>query len=305
LRRTRNHKAYQQVTTTWQNSDIQPRVPEPKVIPRTSSSYPPLLAEQQTAFFREVLTALNECNVGYAVTGAFALQRHTGIWHPTKDMDISLPQPSVPQALECLKRVGYRCEITDAAWLAKAFRADFFVDLITGMSNGVISVDEQWIERAHPALIVGVPTRVLAPEELLASKLFVARRERFDGADIAHILYATSASLDWDRLLTIIGAHWQLLLWSLVFFSYVYPAHVSMVPEQVWHELIGRFEKTIATPNSAAPFRGSLIDQFLFAIDVREWGMKDQLEEYRAQRLADSKQLEYISKDFYENRGHG
>jgi hypothetical protein len=266
-------------------------VPEPKAIPRTSSSYPPLLAEQQTAFFREVLTALNECHVGYAVTGAFALQRHTGIWHPTKDLDISLPRPSVPDALKCLERVGYRCEVTDRVWLAKAFRADFFVDLITGMSNGVISMDEQWIERAHPAVIVGVPSRVLAPEELLASKLFVARRERFDGADIAHILYATSASLDWNRLLALVGEHWQLLLWSLVFFSYVYPAHVNLVPAEVWQELLTRFQKTVATPNSGAPFRGSLIDQFLFAIDVREWGMKDQLADYRSQRLEEAPSL--------------
>ncbi len=265
------------------------RVPEPKTIPRTSSSYPPFLAEQQTAFFREVLTALNECGVGYAVTGAFALQRHTGIWHPTKDLDISLPSQSVASALDCLQRLGYRCEVTDAVWLAKAFRADFFVDMITGMSNGVISVDERWIERAHPAVIVGVPTRVLAPEELLASKLFVARRERFDGADIAHILYATSASLDWDRLLEVVGEHWQLLLWSLVFFTYVYPAHVNMVPATIWQELIARFEKTITTPNANAPFRGSLIDQFLFSIDVKEWGMKDQLAEYRTQRLEEAK----------------
>jgi hypothetical protein len=284
-----NRLADQWFTTTYQKCTIQPAVPEPKAIPRTSSSYPPLLAEQQTAFFREVLTALNECSVGYAVTGAFALQRHTGIWHPTKDLDISLPPESVSNALQCLERVGYRCEVTDAVWLAKAFRSDFFVDLITGMSNGVISVDQQWIERAHPAIIVGVPTRVLAPEELLASKLFVARRERFDGADIAHILYATSASMDWTRLLAVVGEHWQLLLWSLVFFAYVYPAHVNMVPDVVWKELLSRFEKTIRNPRAGAPFRGSLIDQFLFAIDVREWGMKDQLAEYRTQRLDDAR----------------
>jgi hypothetical protein len=132
---------------------------------------------------------------------------------------------------------------------------------------------------------------VLAPEELIASKLFVARRERFDGADIAHILYATSASLDWNRLLTLVGEHWQLLLWSLVFFSYVYPAHVNLVPAEVWQELLKRFQKTVENSNSGAPFRGSLIDQFLFAIDVREWGMKDQLADYRAQRLDEAPSL--------------
>ena len=125
-----------------------------------------------------MLNALNESGVRYAVTGAFALQRHTGIWHDTKDLDVSLTQSSVKTALQCLERLGYRGEITDPVWLAKAFGEEFFVDLVTGMSNGVISVDSQWIDRAHPAIIVGVPTRVLAPEELLASKLFVVRRER-------------------------------------------------------------------------------------------------------------------------------
>jgi hypothetical protein len=57
------------------------------------------------------------------------------------------------------------------------------------MSNAVLTVEDSWIERAQPAVLEGVRSRVLAPEELLASKLFVTRTERFDGADIAHIIY--------------------------------------------------------------------------------------------------------------------
>ena len=253
---------------------------------RTSSSFPPRLSERQKAFFREVLNALNEGGVRYAVAGAFALQRHTGIWHDTKDLDVSLSQDSVDGALNCMKRLGYRCEITDPVWLAKAFGEEFFIDFVTGMSNGVIPVDPQWIERAHSAVIVGVPTRVLAPEELLASKLFVVRRERFDGADIAHILYATGADLDWGRLLGIVGEHWQLLLWSLVFFAYIYPANVDQVPAYVWQHLTSKFGETIKAPDPKAPFRSSLVDEFLFAIDVQEWGLADQLAKYRTRRLA-------------------
>jgi hypothetical protein len=37
-------------------------------------------------------------------------------------------------------------------------------------------------------------------------------------------------------------------------------------------------------PDPAAPFRGSLIDPHLFAIDVNEWGFEDQLSEYRSRR---------------------
>src|SRR5882672_221233 len=72
-----------------------------------------------------------------------------------------------------------------------------------------------------PATVVGIQTHILAAEELLASKLFVVRRERFDGADIAHIIYATAGQLDWSRILELSGAHWEMLFWSLVLFRYI------------------------------------------------------------------------------------
>ena len=83
----------------------------------------------------------------------------------------------------------------DPVWLAKARRGEYFVDLITGMSNGVVRVDYSWIRRASRTQIFGISARVLAPEELIASKVFVTRRERFDGADIATLSTAHVASL--------------------------------------------------------------------------------------------------------------
>jgi hypothetical protein len=173
--------------------------------------------------------------------------------------------------------------------LFKAHRDDFFVDLITGMSNGVITVDSTWIERALPAMIHGVATRVLAPEELLASKLFVTRRERFDGADIAHIIYGTRGRLDWGRVLSLVGEHWEMLLWALVLFRYVYPAQSNYVPGTLWQDLVARFLNQLANPDAKADFRGSLVDDNMFAIDVNEWGLPDVLERHRAKRLAQSK----------------
>ena len=62
-------------------------------------------------------------------------------------------------------------------------------------------------------------TRVLAAEELVASKVFVARRERFDGADIAHVIYGTRGKLDWQRILRMVGEHWEICSGSLCFFA--------------------------------------------------------------------------------------
>lgn len=231
--------------------------------------------------------------VPYVISGAFALQQHTGIWRDTKDLDLFLPADAVPQALEALRSDGFDCEICDEVWLAKAHRGDFFVDLITGMSNAVITVDQTWIERASPTNIFGIPVRVLAPEELIASKLFVTRRERFDGADIAHVIYGTKGRLDWNRLLEIVGEHWEVLFWALTLFHYVYPSKSNYVPRQIWDEFLQRFKAEIDHPDPKAKFRGSLIDDKMFAIDVAEWGMENLLDDYRVRR--DPKLQEVVS----------
>ena len=244
----------------------------------------PAFPPEQERLFREVLLVLNQGGIPYVVSGAFALQKHTGIWRDTKDLDVFLAAQHLPQALESLINDGFECAVVDPVWLAKAHRGDFYVDLICGMSNAVIIVEDSWIERGMATEIVGVPVRVLAPEELIASKLFVTRRERFDGADVAHVIYGTRGRLDWERLLQLAGSHWEMLLWALVLFRYVYPAHSSYVPAQVWDGLLQRLQHELANPNPHAKFRGSLVDEKMFAIDIHEWGLDNLVDALRAQR---------------------
>ncbi len=108
------------------------------------------------------------------------------------------------------------------------------------MSNAVITVQREWIDRASNAEVLGVLVKVLAAEELIASKLFVTRRERFDGADIVHVIHGTGGKLDWNRILQLIGEHWMVLLWVLVLYQYIYPAHSEFVPRTLWNELLSR-----------------------------------------------------------------
>jgi hypothetical protein len=250
-----------------------------------TSSMPMEVPEEQATLFREVLVALEQKRVPYAVSGAFALRQHTGICRFTKDLDLFMTARTVGEALPILRECGFECEVVDPVWLAKARKGEFFVDLITGMSNGVLVVENSWIERANPAVVQDVETRVLAPEELVASKIFVARRERFDGADVAHVIYGTYPSFDWDREMQLVGANWEMLLWSLVLFRYVYPAQSHYVPAAIWHELLQRLENELARPNPTANFRGSLVDNNMFAIDVSEWGLANLLEDERRKRL--------------------
>lgn len=254
-------------------------------IPKTSSQ-PSEQPGEQVELFRDVLSALESCRIPYAISGAFSLRQHTGICRYTKDLDLFLTANNSSLALDCLRGIGLQCEVTDPVWLSKAWRDGYFVDLITGMSNGMITVEDSWIERARPAVVHGVKTRVLAPEELVASKIFVAKRERFDGADIAHVIYGTYGDFDWKREMDLVGEHWEMLLWLLMLFRYVYPAQSHFVPFEIWCELVTRFSHEVKRPNPQAQFRGSLIDENMFAIDVDEWELPDLLEESRRIRLA-------------------
>ena len=132
--------------------------------------------------------------------------------------------------------------------------------------------------------------KVLAAEELIASKLFVTRRERFDGADVVHVIHGTGGKLDWNRILHLIGEHWMMLLWALVLYQYVYPAHSEFVPHTLWNELLSRLRDELDHPDPHAVFRGSLIDENMFAIDSKEWGMANLNEQMRSAQAAHHEQ---------------
>jgi hypothetical protein len=250
-------------------------------LPVTSSIEPDWPPEARECY-EDALRALLEQNLNFAVGGAVSVHTHTGIWRTTKDLDLLLTPGDMPGALKCLEARGFDTYVQDPVWLAKARRGDYYVDLITGIGNASRVVDETWIERSIPEVVLGIPCRVLGVEELIASKIFVAYRERFDGADVVHLFRCCSQSLDWPRLLQLAGAHWELLFWSLVLFAYVYPAETDIVPDKVWDELTGWFSDRIKRPNKEAPFRGSLLDPRMFAIDVEEWGERDLYREYCA-----------------------
>lgn len=250
-------------------------------LPVTSSSEPDWPPDARDCY-RDALQALLDINIAFVVGGAFAVHTHTGIWRPTKDLDILLPAKDMPQALEQLRRRGFKTWVKDPVWLAKAERGAYFVDLITGIGNASLGVDSSWIDHSTPEVVLGIPCQVMGVEELIATKIFVAFRERFDGADVVHLLRSCFRSLDWTRLLLLAGSHWELLFWSLVLFAYVYPAHTDAIPAHVWDAMTTAFSDRVKHPNKEAPFRGTLVDPRMFAIDAEEWGERNLYKEFCA-----------------------
>jgi len=227
-------------------------------------------------FYRRSLLALNGASVQYLVGGAFALSRYTGIGRRTKDLDLFVRQKDLDLLLRVLADAGFRTEVTFPHWLGKAFSGRDLVDVIHSSGNGIVAVDDEWLEHAVGDDVLGVPVKLCPVEEMLWSKAFIMERERFDGSDVLHLLRARADMLDWKRLVRRFGAHWRVLFGHLVLFGYVYPSDRDMIPRWVLQEmtwkLVGEQE---APPPEAQVCRGTLLSRAQFLVDVEQWGYED------------------------------
>ena len=226
---------------------------------------------------REALRVLQEQGFEPMVGGAYALKTHTGIWRDTKDLDLFLRKDQVGGALQALARAGYRTELTDPLWLAKAYSGPYFIDLIFSSGNGIGTVDEYWLRRAATNTVLDRDALIVPAEEMIWQKAFIQERERFDGADIHHLLRCKGAQLDWDHLLWRFGGrHWEVLLVHLITFRFSFPSDKDQVPERVMRDLVGRLERREAEPAAKERIcRGTLLSRQQYLPETNVEGYRD------------------------------
>jgi hypothetical protein len=235
------------------------------------------LTPQTEAFYREVVTTLNAAEAPYLVGGAYALEHYTGIARATKDLDLFVRQEDLRAMFPLFQSIGCRTEIPFPHWLAKAHRDDDLIDLIYSSGNGIATVDGEWFRHATTGDLLGLPARFIPVEEMIWSKALIMERERFDGADVLHLIRARSAEMDWTRLLARFGDHhWPGLLAHLVLFGFVYPGARDLVPAKVMDELLGRLERQKSAPvTDPRVCRGTILSRAQYLVDIEEWGLQD------------------------------
>jgi hypothetical protein len=227
-------------------------------------------------FYRRTLHVLSDARVPFLVGGSHALLNYTGIIRDTKDFDLFVRREELDAALVALREAGYHTEVTFPHWLAKAKQGNDVVDLVFSSGNGVCRVDDIWFRFATEADVLGMPVKIAPVEELLWQKAFVMERERYDGADVAHILRSCAESLDWNRLLQRFDPHWQLLLSYLVLFGFIYPSERHRVPTSVLTELTNRLQADIGAPASDDRVcRGTLMSRAQYLLDIGRYGYED------------------------------
>jgi hypothetical protein len=225
-------------------------------------------------FYRDTLEILTKNKVPFVVGGALALKHFAGIARDTKDLDVFLKKEDLEHAMAVLEDADFETEILYPHWLGKAWSGPHFVDFIFDSANGLCPVDDGWFEFAAKCTLWGVPVLVSPAEEMLVSKAFVMERERFDGADVYHLLEACGSSLDWDRTLKRFGDHWRVLLGHLIFFSFVYPQKRNAIPKRVMTMLLDR-AKAEQKPEHVEVCRGTLLSREQYLVDLRERGYAD------------------------------
>jgi hypothetical protein len=247
-------------------------VSRPEAVPSAEA----ILDERAADFYRAAMRVLDDAGTPYLVGGSFAFACYTGISGRTKDLDLFVRPSDVDAAIRALADAGYQTEMHRPTWIAKATRGDDLVDVIFSSGNDLARVDEEWFEHARPARALGRRVRLIPMEEMIWSKGFVMERERYDGADVIHLIRAGEGRLDWDRLLRRFGHHWRVLLAHIVLFDYVFPSERHLVGADLRRELLQRAQQEADEPPLDKRIcYGSFLSRHQYRIDLERDGFSD------------------------------
>lgn len=234
------------------------------------------IAPHTAAFYRRALRLLTDNGVPFLVGGAFAHACFTGIRRVTKDLDLFIRREDFDRVARLARAESWHAEMSYPHWLAKVYDGEDFIDLIFNSGNGVTPVDDRWFHDNAEADVLGVMVKLANMEDSLLSKAFIMERERYDGADIAHLLLLNADQLDWGGLLHRFGANWRVLLAHLTLFGYIYPADRHRIPRWVMDELLMRLaEESAGSPPRDRVCAGTLLSREQYLYDVEQLGYRD------------------------------
>ena len=245
------------------------------------------LSEATEQFYRQSIRTLQDAKVPFLVGGAYAFAVYTGIARNTKDLDIFLRPRDVERALDCFRRDGFEVERSFPHWLAKASCGEDCIDLIYRAGNGLCEVDDGWFERARRQEVLGEAALLCAAEDILWMKAYIMERERFDGADVAHLIQSCAERLDWAHLVRCFGNDWRVLLSHLVLFGFIYPSERHRIPSSVMSDLLQRAQEEISASSLDRVCRGTLLSRAQYLPDVQEGGYRDARADSRSQMTAE------------------
>jgi hypothetical protein len=139
--------------------------------------------------------ALREAQIPFALAGGIASWARGG---PPRehDLDYFVKPEDADRALAALVEAGMRPEKPPEGWLYKAYDGDVMIDLIFEPASGPVTDEE--LERAEEMEVQATRMRVLAPGDVLVTKLLALKEHEVDYDSVLEISRALREQVDWE-----------------------------------------------------------------------------------------------------------
>ncbi|MBI2330254.1 hypothetical protein HYU94_02605 [Candidatus Daviesbacteria bacterium] len=233
-------------------------------------------------FYNKVISIIIKHKILFVIGGGLAVFKYTDLNRPTNDLDIYCKGGDYPKIITILKTNGVETKILDERWIAQALppktnnhnlNSKTRVDILFSSPSYLITVDDLWFEYASEIRLFGQTVKLAPREELVWSKAYIQDRNRFDGADINHLILTSDKKLDWKRLLMRMENNWEILLSLLINFRFIYPSKRDLIPKWLLEELISRLNYQLKNPIPRDKIcRGPLLSRTQYKDDITKLG---------------------------------
>jgi predicted nucleotidyltransferase len=141
--------------------------------------------------------ALSAAGIPFLLGGSLASWARGGP-ETRHDLDLMLKPDDAERALEVLAGEGMRPERPPEGWLYKAWDGEVLVDLIFGPKD--MPMTDEVIARGDELDVLGMDIRVMALEDVLATKLLALEEHSLDYSALLQIVRALREQIDWDAV---------------------------------------------------------------------------------------------------------
>lgn len=146
---------------------------------------------------KKAAATLRDAEVPFLLGGGLAAWASGGP-ESNHDLDLMVKPEYAERAVRALAEAGFRVEDPPEEWLYKAWDGDVLVDVIFEPSGG--PVDDAMFERAEEMDVAAVTMRVMALEDVMATKLLSLREHEVDYESVLEIARALREQIDWDEV---------------------------------------------------------------------------------------------------------
>ena len=146
---------------------------------------------------KRAAAALRDAGVPFLLGGSLASWARGGP-ETRHDLDLMIRPEDVETALEALTEAGMHPERPPEDWLVKAWDGDTLVDLIYCPKG--LPVNDDLIARGEELSVLGMEMRVMALEDVLATKLLALTEHSLRYEGLLQIARALREQVDWPAV---------------------------------------------------------------------------------------------------------